>query len=242
MNNCWCGETRANKTYSGVYKSALELVQYKLVECAQCNTVRTLEWKYNWKKEDENYIVANLEKSIRHQDSRFVVQNYLNGGSILDIGCAAGEFLKFINLEEIYNKQVGIDVKKYWSIDKEGSLELRNHSIENEMEVFDDLICIHCLEHIEDLYSFFQSLRKNIKSESRIYICVPNFGCVVNVLRDGCISDWGALSPQEHIWHFTVDTLHIMALNFLKDCRIVYTNTSRIWGPNQQIDLVLEVF
>ena len=124
----------------------------------------------------------------------------------LDIGAGTGAFVQYMN-------------KKGWkSIGVEPDAEARRQAIlhhhtsllaAEEMdsfppESFDAITLWHVLEHVHDLYSYMNQIKKMLNARGVVLIAVPNY-----TSYDGRKygSAWAAYDVPRHLYHFSPDAM-----------------------------------
>ena len=72
-----------------------------------------------------------------------------------------------------------------------------------------DVVCFwDTLEHVPDPLEFLRQVRRRLAPDGVFALSVPYFSSVpARLLR----SKWWTLKPEQHIWHFTPDTLRLVA-------------------------------
>ena len=72
-----------------------------------------------------------------------------------------------------------------------------------------DVVCFwDTLEHVPDPLEFLRQVRRRLAPNGVFALSVPYFSSVpARLLR----SKWWTLKPEQHIWHFTPDTLRLVA-------------------------------
>jgi SAM-dependent methyltransferase len=230
---CWCGNENDELIFNKQPWHCLSGTVFSLVRCNSCNTIRTSYCEF-----DDYELNVYSQLSDRHYNSINIFKQNYNEGSILDVGCNKGLFLKEIkkNCDKII-KFKGIDNYENAMIQKEDSLDLENVTLQQlseRGEKYDNIIMIHVLEHFIDLNKLFEDLKKVSKIGTNIYFCVPNHEGV------GHIPNFGALDPREHFYHFSKDTLLNLIKYFFK-CDIIHVGTSNIWNSNEQLDVIFKI-
>lgn len=122
---------------------------------------------------------------------------------ILEIGCGEGLLLGKLQTQFPDKAWSGIDGShKAASMAKEKGLQVNQGLILNDQSSIpeqDVIMLINVIEHIENIDSFIELLKKRLRSNGRIVFCLP-------------IQDFGGydLAFAEHVWHFT--TKHFLQL------------------------------
>lgn len=174
--------------------------------------------------ESDNYIShsqskSGLQNKIYHTVKNFAIQskirmikNYKSKGSLLDIGCGTGDFLK------------KIQKRSFSTLGVEPNLKARTTAIEmNELTVFDkidqlpggkkfDVITLwHVLEHIYDLKTLLFQIRKLLKEEGILIFAVPNSSSFdAKYYKEF----WAAYDLPRHLYHFEKSSMESLAKNF----------------------------
>ncbi len=115
-----------------------------------------------------------------------VVQMIKPSSIILEIGCATGYIGKFLK-EKRNCKMYGIEIDKeaaklaqpYYKkiivgdVEDENTLSTLNYELPI-MNYFDYILCMNVLEHLKDPKNVLKNIRKYLKSDGYLIICVPN--------------------------------------------------------------------
>lgn len=107
-----------------------------------------------------------ISKSVEH-----VIDNII-GESVVDVGCGSGYLCKQIKQKRNINNIVGYDIQKLR--DTHNDIKYVNGDILNlpfDDDSFDTVICSHTLEHIRDIDSAIEQLRRITKK--RLIIVIP---------------------------------------------------------------------
>ena len=134
--------------------------------------------------------------------------------SIVDVGYGNGSFLNVCvnNIEQCF----GYDISDY-------PVPAGCEKIPNLDSFFDVITFFDSLEHFEDI-SFVQNLKCN-------YICVSVPEC--HYFSDDWFENWKHRRPDEHLWHFNLDSLN----NFMQECGfecIAFSNIEDIIRKNNK--------
>jgi 2-polyprenyl-3-methyl-5-hydroxy-6-metoxy-1,4-benzoquinol methylase len=133
-------------------------------------------------------------------------------GRLLDFGCGTGYFLKAA--EENGWESVGLepnDTAAHIAVKKHG-LRILHHTSELESETnFDAITLFHTLEHVHELKPTLKLLTVKLKKKGLLFIAVPNFNSYDSSLYK---ENWAALDVPRHLYHFTSETIGILANQF----------------------------
>ncbi|HNX06050.1 MAG TPA: class I SAM-dependent methyltransferase [Bacteroidales bacterium] len=150
-------------------------------------------------------IYARVRKK-NHQKKFKLISKYKQAGSILDIGCATGEFLDFFQ-------------QKGWEVSGvEPNEEARNFAANTyKLNVFDekmipdlgkenhDVITMwHVLEHVHDVNERVAQLHRLLKNDGIAVIALPNPNS-----KDAAMykNFWAGYDLPRHLFHFTAKTI-----------------------------------
>lgn len=129
------------------------------------------------------------------------------GGSVCDIGCGGGGFLLSLLEAEKYDALVGIDYDvsdltiKY----TDPKIQWLNN-LSDVTRKFDLITAFHVLEHVVDIDSFLEQVKKIMHADSTLIIEVPN-KANYNKSVQGMLY-W--LAIQEHLNHFTESGMKLL--------------------------------
>lgn len=191
-----------------------------LLECNTCHLVRT-DPKYLEERVvtryDESYFTkrnAYLDREDEFLHGFEVLVNQFEpfakpGGKLLDVGCGAGLLMKVAQKHGF--DASGCDIAE-WARQhaREHGFEVQVGPLENlsyTAGAFDVIVCNHTLEHIPEPLPFLREIKRLLNAGGILVIGVPNFDSLVAKIMQG---RWGSLLPEQHLWHFTPQTLRKM--------------------------------
>ncbi len=125
-------------------------------------------------------------------------------GSLLDIGCGTGDFLKAC--EDSGWSVSGIEPNERARQLAASKTNFKNYCgtieelIDSGSEGFDLITMWHVLEHVPNLADFIVKIKTVLKPEGVLIVAVPNFKS-----RDAehYASSWAAYDVPRHLWHFS---------------------------------------
>ncbi|RMG90686.1 MAG: class I SAM-dependent methyltransferase [Chloroflexi bacterium] len=201
-----------------------------IVRCTRCGLVYVnprLKKTEVWKRYNPDYFWQEYMPAHRAPNGEFVadwhrqraqpvlnlLQPYYQLGTLLEVGCAAGFFLKIA--EETGWKTHGVEIMSpavAYARDTlglnvfEGTLEQAQFGDES----FDAVVMIETVEHLLDPAETVRQAYRLLRPGGAIWIAVPNLRSIMLPLLG---VDWSVLSPVEHLYYFTEDTLRQMLKN-----------------------------
>lgn len=141
-----------------------------------------------------------------------LISEKIPSGSILDIGCATGEFLNTMKdhnwtvtgiepdeqVRKAANEKYGINIFKENALD---SLPAKSYDV---------ITMWHVLEHVPQLNERIEQCKKLLKPGGYIFIAVPNSESYDAVLYK---EFWAAYDVPRHLYHFSKQTMKILLEN-----------------------------
>lgn len=157
---------------------------------------------------DETYIKEEeLFKNIFSKRVN-IIGRFLKTGKALEIGCSTGLLLSLLKQKDWDVKGVEISTKAA-EIAKKRGLTIYTAPFE-QLEInekFDLVILNHTLEHLNDPYLILEKINKLLTPRGMLFLDLPNFGSL-SVKIYG--QNWPMLLPDEHRWHFNLESLSIL--------------------------------
>ncbi|MEM7112874.1 MAG: class I SAM-dependent methyltransferase [Chloroflexota bacterium] len=216
-----------------------------IAQCQQCQLVyanprltKDEIWKryspdYFWQEYMPAHHAPNGEyvaafHQMRNRPMLTLLEPFKGNGRLLEVGCAAGFFLK-VAADDGWEVQ-GLEImepavayaREILGLDMlSGTLE--NASLpENSCAA---VVLIETVEHLLNPAETLQEVYRILQPGGAIFIAVPNQNSIMHTLHG---IDWSVLSPAEHLYYFTEETMN----NMLQ--KIGFCQVSFHWQlPNQ---------
>jgi len=151
--------------------------------------------------------IYHIVRRRNHKNKYKIVQKYKNNGSILDIGCATGEFLNFFKNCGWNVMGVEPDTDAQNLARTQYSLNVLSESVLNERpkEKFDVITMWHVLEHVHQLSIKIEQIKNYLVDDGIVIIAVPNAAS-----KDADIyrNFWAGYDLPRHLYHFTQKSIH----------------------------------
>lgn len=226
-NNCKSSNYKVINTFKITKEDInVDLKEVRLVKCKNCGLIylnpqpyfsyQDLEHIYNKSYFEQQYIRFSLDERgfSSNENYKFrleLIERYIKGGKLLDIGCAGGGFLMYTksrgyNVEGIDISEFAVNFAKSRGLDvKKGVLEELNFT-----ESYFDVVCASdILEHVFSPIYFLKDVYRILKQNGIFYLAVPNAGSFYYFLF-GLISKFNHKNYfvlPLHLYHFNKNTL-----------------------------------
>ncbi len=150
--------------------------------------------------------VYSFIRRKNHVRKYTIISNYKKAGSILDIGCATGEFLNFFKNKGWQTTGLEPNEKARQFASQAYNLDVLD---ENDIQKlpdkkFDVVTMWHVLEHVHDINERIFQLDRILKDDGIAVIAVPNSKCYDASFYG---KYWAGYDVPRHIFHFTTETL-----------------------------------
>lgn len=218
-----------------------EVGTYAIVTCSQCGLGMTSPFPSSEELLRNNTDTYQVEQRIQIYRSRqplferryrqYIerIKCYQDGGHLLDVGSNIGLFLKVARDEGFavtgveLNRDCAAYGKEHFGLEIHSeTLELINFPAES----FEVVTLFDVLEHVPDLHLFLQEVRRVLKPGGLLVVQSPNLGSLMATVTR---SQWGWLTPPDHLYHFTPSTLE----RLLRDTGFTVAQ-SRTWEPARE--------
>ncbi|MEP6615881.1 MAG: class I SAM-dependent methyltransferase [Ginsengibacter sp.] len=131
-------------------------------------------------------------------------------GNILDIGAGTGSFLHTMKKAgwQVTGLEPDVTAKakamEMYNIELHPSAQL----FQLPAESFNAITMWHVLEHVHDLDSYIEQLKKLLKPDGYILIAVPNYTCYDEKVYK---EFWAAYDVPRHLYHFSPEAMVYLA-------------------------------
>jgi 2-polyprenyl-3-methyl-5-hydroxy-6-metoxy-1,4-benzoquinol methylase len=139
-----------------------------------------------------------------------LISRFQPKGEILDIGCATGQFLHYMEEHGWMTTGIEPDEKTRSRAISEYGLKVLPEDQLNGLakDSFDVITMWHVLEHVSDLNGRMQQLLKLLKPEGTLIIAVPNCEAL-DAKEYGAF--WAGYDLPRHLYHFTKPDMELLA-------------------------------
>lgn len=135
------------------------------------------------------------------------IKEYAATGKLLDVGCNIGFFLKVARDEGFETTGVELNKESAAYGRERFGLDIRSDYLENiafNDGSFDVVTLFDVLEHIPDMASFLNEVHRIMKPGGLLTVQLPN---IASLMADLTRSHWNWLTPPDHLYHFTPETI-----------------------------------
>lgn len=137
--------------------------------------------------------------------SNILLQYLPSGTAVLDYGCGAGEFLKFIDDDfNILGYEPNYSARKA-AESKIGKSKLITEISEIPDAALDAVTMWHVLEHIENQEDVLNNMYKKLKINGLLFIAVPNYR---SFDADYYKEWWASYDVPRHVYHFSKEGMN----------------------------------
>ncbi len=173
------------------------LTPFGLKKYYQENMIRRISQK---KKMRDRFIQYDLDKNFLEQ--------FINKGKVLDVGCGGGIFLSRLN-KKFDKYGIDLDESSIKFAKNKFNYNFKIESLENDSfkkNTFDLIIFRGVIEHLYDPKKIILRARELLKNNGKFFFCAtPNANSFCAELYR---ENWNLWHPIQHINLFTVETLH----------------------------------
>lgn len=150
---------------------------------------------------NKNYFTRRYKKNLRN------IKEYTSTGKLLDVGCNIGFFLKVARDEGFETTGVELNKESAAYGREQFGLDIRSDYLENiafKEGRFDVVTLFDVLEHVPDMTSFLKEVHRLLKPGGLLTVQLPN---IASLMADLTRSHWSWLTPPDHLYHFTPETV-----------------------------------
>jgi len=157
------------------------------------------------------------QRSIQYKQDVEFIENYINRGKVLDVGCSGGFLLDSFSSDfEKYGIEVDKESVRYAKKHafQNGKINIECNNIYNMTfcHEFDLVIMRGTIEHAPSPVSSIEKVSNILKKGGYFYIAAtPNVECFsADFYRD----KWSVFHPVQHLWYFSPYTLNLICERF----------------------------
>ena len=222
---------------------------FALMKCAACELIITNPrpdacniGKYY---ADSNYIshtnkanspinaIYKMVRSITLAQKLNLIKKYSPGNKLLDFGCGAGVFVDFLQQHnyEVFGYEPHIATAKAAS-------ELSSSTIHTDLKqlkkgLYNTITAWHVLEHVHELKTTLNTLRKSLTSDGVLFIAVPNhLSHDAHYYRE----NWAAYDVPKHLYHFNQQSMKTLAIK----CKLKLVNVHPMKFDSYYVSMLSE--
>lgn len=192
---------------------------YSILKCSGCGIGITAPFSAKEQLLELNKGIYEVEQRIRiylsrqnefkRRYDRYLknIKKVKSHGKLLDIGCNIGFFIKAA--QEVGFEVTGVELNDGCAAygRKKFNLDIYSKYLEDisfSDETFDVITLFDVLEHVPDMHSFLEEVRRILKYNGLLVLQSPNFNSLMAELTK---SKWHWLAPPDHLYHFTPETM-----------------------------------
>ena len=212
-----CGSTQARELYTAKDHLSNSDEVFSICECVGCGVLRTLpamgsaELARYYPTDywgEESAPSQKWINSSQFEKTQFLSRCGLRSGTILDVGCGAGYFLRALdpNKWDRYGVEIGEQASRAATAALGSGRIFTGTLIESQWadEAFDVVIFWSALEHTNEPRANLLETRRILKRGGTLIVQVPNAASYQARAFGGL---WSALDAPRHRYHFTRQTL-----------------------------------
>lgn len=191
--------------------------EYQLLRCDSCTVV----WQDDPPRPESmgDHYGIDYDRSVASAGDRperwsgrvEVIAEHKTAGSLLDLGCSSGGFLKAMREPawKLYGIEMSPEVARRAEAASGGEVFVGEIlDAPYPPASFDVITCFHVLEHVYDPRAVLQKVQEWLKPGGIFYIMVPNINSAgAKMFR----SYWYALELPRHLFHFTPKSLNYVS-------------------------------
>jgi glycosyltransferase involved in cell wall biosynthesis/2-polyprenyl-3-methyl-5-hydroxy-6-metoxy-1,4-benzoquinol methylase len=226
-----CGKDATELLFFGISFDGFE---YKHLRCSNCGLIyadpmplvnsRELSnmamqlWYKNFLDASDGFDWSHFNRYQVHNRLRIkALEHYRKGGSLLEVGCGNGYFLKAAKDMgwQVYGIEVCNELAAH--ISKHLQMNIFAGALEEAgfgEDFFDAIYLNHILEHLTDPSGFLAKVKRLLKKDGVLFISLPNAQDIIGILRRVSTQlrfsrGWaGYLNPPMHLHAFKPGSLN----------------------------------
>lgn len=212
--------------------------KYVIFTCIKCGLGITSPFPSVKDIQMTNQAIYQVEKRIqaylsrrRYFEKRYRryltnIKLFRQSGRLLDVGCNIGLFLNIAR--EAGFAVTGVELNRDCAEYARSAFHLEIFSGYLEQLTFDDqgfdvVTLFDVIEHIPDIHAFLAEIERILKPGGLLVVQSPNISSVMAMLTRG---KWNWLSPPDHLYHFSPESLAMLIKSHDFDLKMLMT-----WEP-----------
>lgn len=183
--------------------------KYAISQCGHCGQVMTDARNQKRKtlyEEDDVSVYIEKEVMFRKLFGRIIsiIKQYQQNGTLIDVGAGVG--LLVSEAQKAGFRAFGFEPSRPSVVvaKKKFHINLIPTQFEQSDLKAQVVVINHVLEHMADPKQLLYEVTGSLVSKGLLVIGVPNFASLMARFKKGT---WQNLNPQQHRWHFTINTL-----------------------------------
>jgi len=130
---------------------------------------------------------------------------YKKRGTLLDIGCGTGDFLKMMKQSDWDVTGVEVnDAARQIAENNTSSVLLNQTEFFESKQKFDVITLWHSLEHLHELKKYLDKISNSLNANGIVIIAVPNYNSYDSEYYKQV---WAAYDVPRHLYHFSFDAI-----------------------------------
>lgn len=190
---------------------------YQLERCRSCglvwlkNAPSPHEMGAHYGEDYDRAIAAGGQDPNHWSERRDTLFKYKNGGSLLDLGCSAGGFLRSVKGPSwnLYGIEMSHEVAERAEATTGAKVFVGDIlAAPFAANTFDAITCFHVFEHLYEPREVLTKVAKWLKPGGVFFTMMPNIDSAgAHIFK----SYWYALELPRHLYHFSPDSLRHLA-------------------------------
>lgn len=152
-------------------------------------------------------VVYKIIRKFTLRSKRNIVKriSQKQSGTLLDIGCGTGEFLKIMKQSgwEVTGVEEGAEVREIAETNTDSTIMNQKGFFKSEQK-YDVITFWHSLEHLNTLTRFLEKISVSLNTNGVVIIAVPNYK---SFDAEYYQQDWAAYDVPRHLYHFSFDAM-----------------------------------
>lgn len=153
-------------------------------------------------------VIYKIVRKYTLRSKRKTVEQFFKtqSGTVLDIGCGTGDFLKIMKHHgwKISGVEVNQEAQKLAETNTSSIIMNQKDFFQTE-QTYDVITLWHSLEHLHDLKKYLQKISISLNANGVVIIAVPNYN---SYDAEYYQKDWAAYDAPRHLYHFSAKSMN----------------------------------